>query len=295
MSLTDQLKQLESTISTQLDSMSESDLRRCSGTLSSIQYGINNKLQEMELREIAFIQFFLPNLTEIQFSYESAYDDEGGYYNNFSDIYLTEAPILPVQTLLKHWAYTFTDSWDQLTYLSLKSKNTAYVDSLEHPLRALFKGYIPSNPDSWNNLWTLMRSIKREQHTQAFVLLEGLLTGDEDLRTALITNYTQQPLSEMLSFNCSGWWMILFMNDSIYDAETGTIDGVDIYDLMLENCRTEYDFTFMNEPPPQIVQSMMGTVYTWIHSAMLLNKTPQEDIDALISTASDFIDLSTNT
>jgi len=294
MSLTEQLEQFESIISTQLDAMNESDLRRCNRTLYSIQHAINNKLQEIELLELSFLQFFLPNLTEIQFSYESAYDDEGGYYNNFSDIYLTEAPILPVQTLLRQWAYTFTDSWDQLTYLSLKSKNSTYIDTLEHPLRALFKGYTPRSPDGWNNLWTLMRSIKPEQHTQACVLLEGLLEGDEALRTALITNYTTESLSKMLSFNCSGWWMILFMDKSIYNSDTGSIDGVDIYDLLCGNCSTEYDFTFGDQPPTQIVQSMMGKVYQWIHNAMVLNKEPQESIETLIATASDFVDLNTN-
>ena len=295
MSLTEKLEQFESMISTQLDSMTESDLRQCNSTMHSIQSIINDRLQEIELLELAFLQFFLPNLTEIQFSYESAYDDEGGYYNNFSDIYLTETPILPVQTLLKQWAYTFTDSWDQPTYLSLKFKNSTYIDTLEHPLRSLFKGYTPPNPDSWNNLWTLMRSIKPEQHIQACVLLEGLLEGDEALRAALITNYTQQPLSEILSFNCSGWWMILFMDKSIYNSDTGSIDGVDIYDLLCDNCSTEYDFTFMDEPPTQIVQSMMGKIYEWIHNAMVLNKEPQESIDALISTASDFVELNATT
>ena len=139
-----------------------------------------------------------------------------------------------------------------------------------------------------------MRSIKPEQHIQACVLLEGLLEGDQALRTALITNYTTNDLSKMLSFNCSGWWMILFMDKSIYDSETGTIDGVDIYDLLCDNCSTEYDFTFMDEPPTQIVQSMMGKIYHWIHNAMLLNKEPQEHIDALVSTASNFVDLNTS-
>jgi hypothetical protein len=55
MSLTEKLEQFESMISTQLDSMTESDLRQCNSTMHSIQSIINDRLQEIELLELAFL------------------------------------------------------------------------------------------------------------------------------------------------------------------------------------------------------------------------------------------------
>ena len=159
--------------------------------------------------------------------------------------------------MLNQWGYNFSDKMDNPGWIDLGNRNKEFVASLEHPLLALFQGYEPSDTTAWNNLWQMMRSTAMADFNQACTLLEGLLEGDEDLRNHLIANTACADVDALLSFHCNRWWMILFLDEPIYNNADGTLDGVNLYDILDEVAHFTMGYS---DPPTQVTQTVMNRV-----------------------------------
>lgn len=271
-------EQLQTHIEQHSGTMTQQDVQMWSNKIYSLKRQTDSMLEDFSLREIAFLQFFAsdPTSLTLSFEYESQYDDEGGYYNNFANVSIDGYSHPPLASMLNQWGYNFTSEMDNPDWIDLGKRNTAFVGSLEHPLLALFGGYEPSDTAAWGNLWTMMRSTDMANFNQACALLEGLLEGDEDLRNSLIANTECDDVDVLLSFHCNRWWMVLFLDEPIYNSADGTFDGAGLFDILADEGNTSWDFTMgYTDPPTQITQTIMNRVNAWIERANQLSPTEE--------------------
>ena len=237
--------------------------------------------RDLRLRELAFIPFFIPKVTGITFRYFAGYEDDGSWdwYEGF-DGFVGEnifaghsGPSLSprLHTLLYNWGFNFVYEMHHPRTINFSDSFQALVASLEHPLRNLFKGYVPKDEEAWNNLWTLMRSTTMTNFNQGCALIEGFVEGDQELRDALIANYEASPLDSQLSFYCNNWWMLLFMEAT--DGESEPEQGFEtevLQNILEEEFCTGSDFD-ISYCPPAVSKNVMSQVYKWLHRAMTLN------------------------
>ena len=121
-----------------------------------------------------------------------------------------------------------------------------------------------------------MRSTDMTVFNQGCSLIEGLIEGDEDLRENLIENTEFDDVDALLSFHCNGWWMILFLNEPVYDSEEDTFDGVRLTDIFEDEGFDSWDFSMEYcDPPHQVTQTVMKRVHAWIERAKQLSP-PEE-------------------
>ena len=245
------------------DSITASDCDSWLWDISSIQDILKELKLNHTLRDLAFIQFFLPDVDSISIETESQFDDEGSYYNVYSGVSISTGNAL-LDRMIRHWGYNFYDEHgDQ--YIDFQDINQEYVAPLKHPLLSLFEEYTPKDEQAWNNLWTLFRSPKFDTFNQACTLLEALLEGDKDLQQALRSAIFDYDALEELAFGCGKWWMILYLDPKRIDGEN--IDG-EHFDTYLEY--TESDFCMSNGAPQSITETVLSKVYNWAHRATTL-------------------------
>ena len=271
-------EQLQTYLEQNADTMTQRDVQTWSNKLYSLKRHTDSMLEDFSLRELAFLQFFAsdPDSLTLSFEYESQYDDEGGYYDNFANIAIDGYSHPPLAVMLDQWGYNFSSEMDNPGWIDLGKRNKDFVASLEHPLLTLFQGYEPSDTAAWSKLWTMMRSTDMASFNQACVLLEGLLGGDEDLRNTLIAKTESDDVDVLLSFHCNRWWMILFLDEPIYNSNDGTFDGVGLFDILADEGNTSWDFTMeYTDPPTQVTQTVMNRVNTWIERAKELSPTEE--------------------
>lgn len=267
-------EQLSAHLEQHAGTMTQAEVQMWSNKIYSLKRHTDSMLEDFSLREIAFLQFFAsdPDSLTLSFEYESQYDDEGGYYDNFANVAIDGYSHPPLSVMLDQWGYNFSSEMDNPGWIDLGKRNKDFVASLEHPLLTLFQGYEPSDTTAWNKLWTMMRSTDMANFNQACALLEGLLEGDEDLRNTLIANTEFENLDILLSFHCNRWWMVLFLDEPIYNSTDGTFDGVGLFDILADEGNTSWDFTMeYSDPPTQVTQTVMNRVNAWIERANQLS------------------------
>ncbi len=253
------------------DTITESD---CDGWLSDIswiQETLKERKLEYGLRELAFIQFFLPDCGEISIETDSQYDDEGGTYEYYSSTSVSTGNDL-IDTMMYHWGYSFYDEYGA-HYIDLGLVNQDYVASLKHPLLSLFEEYTPTDETTWNNLWTLFRSPTFEDFTQACALLEGLLEGEKELQISLRTTLFEYEIFEGLEFGCGNWWMALYLDPTLIDGEN--IAGTPFDEHIKWN--TGSDFSMWSGAPQVFTQTVFSKIYSWIHRALTLCEDAYHD------------------
>ena len=258
--------------------MTQAEIQMWSNKIHSLKRHTDSMLEDFSLREIAFLQFFAsdPDSLTLSFEYESQFDDEGGYYDNFANVSIDGYSHPPLAVMLDQWGYNFSSEMDNPCWIDLGNRNKEFVASLEHPLLALFQGYEPSDTTAWSNLWTMMRSTDMATFNQACALLDGLLEGDKELQSTLIANTECDDVNVLLSFHCNRWWMVLFLDEPIYNSTDGTFDGADLYDILSEEGKSSWDFSIeYSDPPTQVTQTVMNRVNTWIERAKELSPTEE--------------------
>ena len=287
-------EQLSTYLEQNAETMTEQDVQMWSNKIYSLKHHTDSMLEDFSLREIAFIQFFEPELTELTFEYESQYDDEGGYYDSYYGLSHTGFKNPSLWVFVFNWAFNFTSEMGDPRYIDLEKRNQHFVSSLTHPLLNLFTGYTPTNTEGWTNLWTLLSSTDMALFNQGCALLEGLLEGDEELQKALLSNYELSDLNTLLDFHCNKWWMVLFLHTADLTTEEYVADEKYILSTILEvELNSGWDFSMDTEPPLSVQKNVMRRVYTWIHRAMVLNQVSDPIRVTLIENASDFVDLTT--
>ena len=264
------------------DSITASDCDSWLCDISSIQYILKDIQLNHTLQDLAFIQFFLPDVDTISIETESQYNDEGDYYDVYSGVSVSTGNAL-LDRMIHHWGYAFYDEHGE-QYIDLQVTNQEYVASLKHPLLSLFEEYTPKDEQAWNNLWTLFRSPKFEDFNQACTLLEGYIEGDAELQEALRTFVFEYDIIDTLGFGCSNWWMLLYLDPKRIDGEN--IDGRN-FDACLEY--TGSDFCISDGAPQEITEPILSKVYDWAHRSISLCKeayfdSKEEDINALNDT-----------
>ncbi len=269
-------EQLKTHLEQHASTMTQAEVQMWSDKIYSLKRHTDLILEDFSLRQIAFLPFFAPDPSSLtlSFEYESQYDDEGGYYDNFDNVSIDGYSHPPLTTMLTQWGYNFSNEMDNPSWIDLGNRNKEFVASLEHPLLALFQGYAPSDTTAWNNLWQMMGSTDMATFNQACALLDGLLEGDKELQSTLIANTECDDVNVLLSFHCNRWWMILFLDEPLYNSANGTLDGVDLYDLLEEEGNSNWDFTIgYSDPPTQVTQTVMNRVNAWIERANQLNQS----------------------
>ena len=269
------------------DTITASDCDSWLQNISWIQDMLKERKLEHTLRELAFIQFFLPDVDSFSIETDSQYDDEGGTYEIYSGTSISTGHML-LDRMMYHWGYAFYEDHDE-RYIDLQETNQEYVASLKHPLLSLFEEYTPKDEQAWGNLWTLFRSLKFEDFTQACTLLEGYIEGDTELREALRTAVFDFDIFDSLQFGCGGWWMILYLDPKWIDGEN--VDGCH-FDMLTDNPESCF---YMGWTAPNIfTQTVFSKIYSWGHRAITLcedayHDSKEEDLVHLKEAFEDYI------
>ena len=122
------------------DTITASDCDSWLDDISSIQYILKDIKLKHALRDLAFIQFFLPDVDTVSIETESQFNDEGGYCDVYSGVSISTGNAL-LNRMIRHWGTIYDDHGDQ--YIDFQDINQEYVASLKHPLLSLFEEYTP--------------------------------------------------------------------------------------------------------------------------------------------------------
>ena len=240
---------------------------------------------EFSVRDLAFIQFFLPSVKWIKLKTHRYYNDEGGTDQSYEGLQVSNGdPFL--EKLLHDWGQQFFHEHNSI-YIDLNRVNVEHVAKLQHPLLSLFKGYTPSNTETWDTLWTLFRSTNYSDFQQACVLMDGLIEGDEVLRNSLLRNVFSNQIHSV-KFDCGNWWMILFLEEGIYEPENSTINDEGIQ-WLLQSAGYEENMCIAEVGAPAIVTNTVGSkIFNWIYQSLMLSPyyyygtSKQEDLEEFL-------------
>ena len=269
------LQHFETYLETNVSSMTENELSKLQRQLNAFQKQIDEAIQAIRFRPMAFVRFFRPEIASVSFAYTYNHGDDGGYSPYFDTATLEGCSYRPLDVIVQVWGKEFTYSNEHIEIMDFQSIQS-FVDTLQHPLLNLFGGYTPPDGEEWSKLWALMRSTNLRDFNQGCVLLEGLIEGDGALRTALINTYSSHDIDELLGFHCNRWWMVLFVDDTIYNRSEGMIG-----DLYLDGYDLEYDFNLQETPADIIMAPIMIRVYQWISQAMKLNNASERELQKI--------------
>ena len=263
----------------------------------SLKIAVDRLFEGFDLRSVLFLQFFNTGLKSLRVTYESSYLVRDWSFNKeFGSLVHWVAEAF-VNRWFRHYLELRIEQENAPNFLNLQQYNTSLLKRLQHPLANLFKEYIPKDPKNWDEIWMLMRETNLKDFERGCTEIEALLENEPTFRQALINTYIKGNISDSLGFYCNGWWMILFIDETVFqgtpEAEW-TFDGAEIDQFFKQDYHggPNYEFLALQEnPPKEIVQTVMIRVYTWIYRAMVLNHVDEDSLLKLVKEASEFVDL----
>lgn len=125
-------EQLQTHLEQHAGTMTQEQVQMWSNKIYSLKRHTDSMLEDFSLREVAFLQFFTPDSSDLSldFEYESQYDDEGGYYDNFTNVSINGYSHPPLATMLAHRGYNFSSEMDNPSWIDLGKRNRSSLPHL---------------------------------------------------------------------------------------------------------------------------------------------------------------------